>query len=98
MTLANGALQETQIGLWKGGGDGADWKAMHAPAAFTSEPESTGRLRIAHKPLARVTKAITDLLPAGHTPASAGRALLGASAPPAGRGALSLAGEMDEGG
>ena len=52
VTPTNGALQETQIELWEGGEDGTDWKPMHAIAAFTSEPESAGRLRLAHKPLA----------------------------------------------
>ena len=81
VTVTNGALQETQIKLWEGGEYGADWKAMHAIAAFTSEPESTGRLRLAHKPLFRDAKAIMDILPARHEPA-AGRAVPGARALP----------------
>ena len=64
VTLTNGALQEIQIKLRKGGEDGAEWKAIHAIAAFTTEPESTCRL--SHKPLDRGEKAIMDLLPAKH--------------------------------
>ena len=81
VTVTNGALQETQIKLWEGGEDGADWKAMHAIAAFTSEPESTGRLRLAHKPLFRDAKAIMGIPPARHEPA-AGRTVPGARALP----------------
>ena len=89
-TLTNRPLHETQIELWEGGAEGADWKAVNAIAAFTSEPESTGRLRLAHKPLARDAKAIMDLLPAGRE-LTAGRTVPGAGASPTGRGAVSLA-------
>ena len=61
VTLTNGALQDIQIKLWEGGEDGADWKTTHAAAAFKSEPESTGRLRLTYKPLARDAKAIRGL-------------------------------------
>ena len=68
---------------------------MHAIAAFTSEPESSGRLRLAHKPFARDAKAIMDIPPARHEPA-AGRTVPGARASPTGRDAVSLANELDE--
>lgn len=79
VTLTNGALQETQIEFWEGGVDGADWKSIHAAAAFTFEPESTGRLRLAHKPLARDAKATMGLLAAKHEhEPAAGRTVPGA--------------------
>ena len=97
MALTNGAQQETPVELWEGGEDSADWKAMHAIAAFTSEPESTGRLCLAHKPLTRDAKAIMDLLPAKHEyEPAAGRTVPDAGTSLAGRGAVSLANELDE--